>query len=97
MLVREVWPLLVLTPVVFPDSVPKMMDETMSYLQDRQTTDRSFSYEVIIVNDGSPDATAKQALEYVQKYGTDKVRLLDLVKNRGKGGAVRMVRNFKEQ
>jgi len=80
------------TSVVFTDLVPKMMQETMGYLQGRQTADQAFTYEVIIVNDGSPDATAKQALEYVQKFGSDKVRLLDLVKNRGKGGAVRMVR-----
>ncbi len=67
------------------------MDETMSYLQERQREDKSFTYEVIIVNDGSPDGTAEQALKYVTKYGTNKVRLLDLARNRGKGGAVRMV------
>lgn len=32
------------------------------------------------------------ALGYTKKYGADKVRVLTLVKNRGKGGAVRMVR-----
>lgn len=32
------------------------------------------------------------ALRYTKKYGADKVRVLTLVKNRGKGGAVRMVR-----
>lgn len=31
-------------------------------------------------------------LRYMRKYGADKVRVLTLVKNRGKGGAVRMVR-----
>jgi len=31
------------------------------------------------------------ALLYSEKYGTDKVRVLTLVKNRGKGGAVKMV------
>uniref|UniRef100_A0ACB8EU43 Dolichyl-phosphate beta-glucosyltransferase n=1 Tax=Sphaerodactylus townsendi TaxID=933632 RepID=A0ACB8EU43_9SAUR len=30
------------------------------------------------------------ALKYSQKYGRDKVRVLTLLKNRGKGGAVRM-------
>ena len=30
-------------------------------------------------------------MKYSQKYGTDKVRVLTLAKNRGKGGAVRMV------
>lgn len=32
------------------------------------------------------------AMRYTRKYGADKVRVLTLVKNRGKGGAVRMVR-----
>lgn len=33
------------------------------------------------------------AFRYTKKYGTDKLRVLTLVKNRGKGGAVRMVRS----
>ena len=70
-----------------------MMKETMEYLEKRQQQEPSFRYEVIIVNDGSPDNTAQEALKFVRKYGTDKVRLLDLTKNRGKGGAVRMVSN----
>lgn len=32
-------------------------------------------------------------MKYCKKYGSDKVRVLSLVKNRGKGGAVRMVIN----
>lgn len=63
----------------------------MAYLEGRRQRDSSFQYEVIIVNDGSPDRTAQEALKFVQKHGTDKVRLLDLARNRGKGGAVRMV------
>ncbi len=63
----------------------------MSYLEMRQTRDTSFKYEVIIVNDGSPDKTAEVAMQLVERYGTEKVRLLDLAKNRGKGGAVRLV------
>ena len=31
------------------------------------------------------------ALKYTEKYGSDRVRVLTFVKNRGKGGAVRMV------
>ena len=30
-------------------------------------------------------------MSFVTKYGTDVIRLLDFEKNRGKGGAVRMV------
>ena len=68
-----------------------MMDEAMPFLEERARNDPTFTYEVIIVNDGSRDGTSDVALKYVQCYGVDKVRLLEFVKNRGKGGAVRMV------
>ena len=32
-------------------------------------------------------------LEWSKKYGADKIRVLTFEKNRGKGGAVRMVRS----
>lgn len=70
--------------------LPVMMEETMEYLEKRQKQNPSFSYEVVIVDDGSKDKTSKVALGYTEKYGEDKVRVLTLVKNRGKGGAVRM-------
>lgn len=63
----------------------------MSYLEGRQRKDPTFKYEVIIVNDGSPDGTSKETMKFVRKYGVEKVRLLEFAKNRGKGGAVRMV------
>ncbi|XP_064265051.1 dolichyl-phosphate beta-glucosyltransferase [Passer domesticus] len=69
--------------------LPLMMDEALDYLEKRQKQDPSFTYEVIVVNDGSKDQTAKVAKEYCKKYGSDKVRVISLEKNRGKGGAVR--------
>ena len=65
--------------------LPKMLDECLEFLKKRSST-----YEVIIVDDGSKDGTTDTALEYVDKYGSDIVRVLTLAKNRGKGGAVRM-------
>lgn len=56
-----------------------------------QSQDSQFTYEVIIVNDGSTDKTSDVALGYVEKFGVEKVRLLEFTHNRGKGGAVRMV------
>ncbi|XP_010833927.1 PREDICTED: dolichyl-phosphate beta-glucosyltransferase isoform X2 [Bison bison bison] len=70
--------------------LPVMMDEALGYLEDRQKQDPTFTYEVIIVDDGSKDQTSKVAFKYCQKYGSDKVRVITLVKNRGKGGAIRM-------
>uniref|UniRef100_A0A3B3C1M1 Dolichyl-phosphate beta-glucosyltransferase n=1 Tax=Oryzias melastigma TaxID=30732 RepID=A0A3B3C1M1_ORYME len=70
--------------------MPVMLDEAMEYLESRQKKNSSFTYEVIVVDDGSKDKTTEIALEYTKKYSADKVRVLTLVKNRGKGGAVLM-------
>lgn len=65
--------------------LPVMLDETFEFLEKQ-----NYKYEIIIVDDGSNDRTTETALRYVQKYGTDKIRVITLVKNRGKGGAVRI-------
>lgn len=70
--------------------LPVMLDEALEFLEKRQKARPSYSYEVIIVDDGSKDKTTKVALNYSKRYGSDKVRVLTLKKNRGKGGAVRM-------
>uniref|UniRef100_A0A3Q2CSB5 dolichyl-phosphate beta-glucosyltransferase n=1 Tax=Cyprinodon variegatus TaxID=28743 RepID=A0A3Q2CSB5_CYPVA len=70
--------------------MPVMLDEAMQYLENRQKQNSSFTYEVIVVDDGSKDKTTEVALQYTNKYSADKVRVLTLVENRGKGGAVRM-------
>uniref|UniRef100_A0A2K6FMM5 Dolichyl-phosphate beta-glucosyltransferase n=1 Tax=Propithecus coquereli TaxID=379532 RepID=A0A2K6FMM5_PROCO len=70
--------------------LPVMMDEALGYLEKRQKQDPTFTYEVIVVDDGSKDQTSKVAFKYCQRYGSDKIRVITLVKNRGKGGAVRM-------
>lgn len=62
-----------------------MLNECLEFLEGRSST-----YEVIIVDDGSKDSTTEVGLDYVEKYGAQKVRVLTLAKNRGKGGAVRM-------
>lgn len=68
-----------------------MLDEAIEYLENRQKEYSKFTYEVIVVSDGSRDQTVEVAQSYAQKFGTDKVRCLKLIKNRGKGGAVRLV------
>ena len=74
-------------------SVPPMLDEALEFLENRKQVNSNFSYEVIIVSDGSNDKTVKVASAYSSKYGSDIIRVLDLQPNRGKGGAVRLVRN----
>lgn len=68
-----------------------MLNECLEYLENRAERDSTFQYEVIIVSDGSKDATVKLGYHYSQEYTTDKVRVLALATNRGKGGAVRLV------
>lgn len=78
--------------------LPKMLDETLTYLELRGKSPppakhiykhRKFTYEIIVVDDGSLDMTTDCALSYRQKYGDNKIRVITLRKNRGKGGAVR--------
>ncbi|XP_072746583.1 dolichyl-phosphate beta-glucosyltransferase [Anoplolepis gracilipes] len=69
--------------------LPTMLDECLEYLEKRAKSRASeFTYEVIVVSDGSTDKTVNIAQYYASKYNT--LRVLNLVKNRGKGGAVRL-------
>lgn len=38
-----------------------MMDETLQYLKERAAADPKFTWEIIIVDDGSPDRTSAVA------------------------------------
>ncbi|XP_069131347.1 dolichyl-phosphate beta-glucosyltransferase-like isoform X2 [Argopecten irradians] len=72
------------------ERLPAMMNEAIDYLEERQKMTPSFSYEILVVDDGSKDKTTATGHLYSSKYGVDKVRVLTLEKNRGKGGAVRL-------
>ncbi|KAJ8930321.1 hypothetical protein NQ314_016870 [Rhamnusium bicolor] len=70
-----------------------MLDECIEFLEKRiisSSLGSSFQYEIIVVSDGSTDETVKVANEYAKKLGTEKLRVLELENNRGKGGAVRL-------
>jgi dolichyl-phosphate beta-glucosyltransferase len=72
------------------DRLPGTLDETLGYLQRRRNKQGpAFTYEIIIVDDGSTDGTSGLALGYVKTHGVDAVRLLRLPYNCGKGRAVR--------
>lgn len=76
---------------MFYFTVPPMLDETLEFLENRIREHSSYKYEIIIVSDGSKDKTVQVAQTYAEKYGSEKLRCLELVENRGKGGAVRLV------
>lgn len=70
--------------------LPVMLDECMWFLETRAKEDTKFTYEVIVVSDGSKDKTVQTAMNYYKEFTSEKLRILDLVENRGKGGAVRL-------
>lgn len=65
------------------------IDEMIPFLKERQQKDAKKTWEIVIVDDGSPDNTSRVGLGYVAKEGTSRVRVLRLNPNRGKGGAVK--------
>ncbi|KAF8402909.1 hypothetical protein HHK36_011001 [Tetracentron sinense] len=69
--------------------LPGALDETMNYLQRRAAKDTSFTYEVVIVDDGSADGTSRIAFDFVRKYTIDNVRVILLGRNHGKGEAIK--------
>lgn len=66
------------------ERLPAMLDEAIHYFADRGHT----SYEIIVVDDGSRDRTTAVALRYADKHSTQRIRVLTLEANQGKGGAV---------
>eukprot|EP00475_Leptophrys_vorax_P014815 TRINITY_DN21078_c0_g1_i2.p1 TRINITY_DN21078_c0_g1~~TRINITY_DN21078_c0_g1_i2.p1 ORF type:complete len:356 (+),score=95.54 TRINITY_DN21078_c0_g1_i2:721-1788(+) len=70
------------------DRMGVMLDETFEFLKKKQQIDSSFTYELIVVDDGSKDRTSKVALEYSKPFGADVMRVLTLKRNMGKGGAI---------
>lgn len=68
--------------------LPSMLSETLTYLQNRSKRS-SFTYELIIVDDGSHDSTPSIVMAHSRQHSTDRVRLLRQIPNAGKGAAVR--------
>ncbi|TMW65811.1 hypothetical protein Poli38472_003576 [Pythium oligandrum] len=71
------------------DRIIETIRDTVKYLDERKKTDASFSYEILVVDDCSTDRTVEVVQTEIKTYTVDRIRLLRLMKNHGKGGAVR--------
>ncbi|ETW78717.1 glycosyltransferase family 2 protein [Heterobasidion irregulare TC 32-1] len=65
--------------------LPSMLDTAVTYL----AAQKGRTYEILIVDDGSSDGTADKALAMAKGYPRADIRVVQLEKNLGKGGAVR--------
>lgn len=70
------------------DRLPAMLNEAMRYLDQRHQHDPEQTFEIIVVDDGSKDATRQVAQSYVKANGSDIIRVLALSPNAGKGAAI---------
>lgn len=80
--------------VVFPafnesHRMDPAIEEALEYLQVRRKRDSSFSFEIIVVDDGSADDTYRHGMRFAEKLGIDTFRVLRFPVNKGKGAAVR--------
>ncbi|CAD6193884.1 unnamed protein product [Caenorhabditis auriculariae] len=71
------------------ERLPVMLTDCFGYLNERKSKESKFTYEVIIVDDGSNDGTADLGVQWRANY-PGIIKVLKLEKNYGKGGAVRM-------
>lgn len=66
--------------------MPAMLDDTLRYLRARESQDPNFTWEIIVVDDGSSDDTANLVLRYASQEPN--IRLLRQPVNMGKGAAI---------
>ena len=70
------------------ERLPLMMASTIGHLTS-PPLQRTRTFEILVVDDGSTDGTSAAALQLAAQYPKCDIRVVTLEKNVGKGGAVR--------
>ncbi|KAJ0400279.1 hypothetical protein P43SY_006119 [Pythium insidiosum] len=63
--------------------------DTVAFFDERKRTQAGFTFEIIVVDDCSRDRTVEVVMNEIKKVSVDRLKLLRLKKNHGKGGAIR--------
>ncbi|KAJ1845257.1 dolichyl-phosphate beta-glucosyltransferase, partial [Coemansia sp. RSA 486] len=70
------------------ERLPVLLNDVRDYVRNRRAKEPGFSYELIIMDDGSRDKTSEVAMEFARMHGIRELKAVKHVINRGKGGAV---------
>ncbi|KAJ2766400.1 dolichyl-phosphate beta-glucosyltransferase [Coemansia nantahalensis] len=70
------------------ERLPVLLDDVRRYVAERRRREPRFSYELLIMDDGSRDKTLEVAMAHARKHGVRELKAVRHVVNRGKGGAV---------
>ena len=71
------------------ERLPGMLEDAIATLSKLSKKDTSYSWEIIVVDDGSRDKIHEVVAPFVKEVSSEKLRLMHLAVNQGKGGAVR--------
>jgi dolichyl-phosphate beta-glucosyltransferase len=71
------------------DRLPGMLRDAIDTLTAVQKSNKDYTWEIIVVDDGSKDKIEEVVAPFVKQVTSDKLRLMHLAVNQGKGGAVR--------
>ena len=73
-----------------PQSLKGTLLAAVDHLQEYARQNRGFSWEIIVVDDGSPDCTADSVIDWTNDLPcVENIRVVSLPRNMGKGAAVK--------